>query len=64
MADERTPDPEPDVDETDVMSLGHWIATRACNRDGTDKSYVLRSFEAMRRFAQLARNAVRVEIHD
>lgn len=64
MTDQREPDSEPEVDVSDVMSLGRWIASRSCNRDGTDKSYVLRTFEAMRRFAELARSAKRVELHD
>jgi hypothetical protein len=64
MVDDRDETREPEVDDSDVMSLARWIASRACNRDGTDKTYVLNRFESMRRFAELARNAKRVEFHD
>jgi hypothetical protein len=48
----------------DLDSLARWLESQPCNRDGTDKTYVLLRFEAMTRFARLVRNAVRVDTSD
>ena len=62
MTDPR-PTKHPPVDPKDIYSLVRWWASQPFNRRGTDKTYVLVRFEAMRRFARLARTAKRVESH-
>ncbi len=64
MADEESRPPDEPSVGNDLDSLARWLEARDCNRDGTDKAYVFRALEEMRRWAEFARNAQRVELHE
>lgn len=61
MADSSEPPRKLRVDPRDVLSLARWLQTRPFNRDGTDKTYVLKCLHNLRQFALAARTAKRVE---